>query len=443
MNLEIIRLPKAATLLVVLSFLFSSSVIGQVDSAAVAAVDAEGVFNSNCASCHAYCPDVVIQAPSLSGVSTRWAGKKDLLYQWVKNPAGALATGDEYVQKLVKENKPKFGLMTPQSVTDTEIEAVLQWIDGGGAGCDVEGGGNVVNEFIDRCPEEESTAWLWLLVIMLILTVVIFTAAGVKRQLQGVKKVQEDGEDLPDVSYGSHVKEILWNNKKTFTVVVLVFVFFGARDVWYELKDVGVYGGYDNPCNNYAPEQPIPFSHRIHAGAATDGGNEINCEYCHHSASKSKHAGIPSANVCMNCHVHISEGKITGTEEIAKIYDAIDWDPEARTYGDDIKPIQWVKVHNLPDHVYFNHSQHVVVGGIECQTCHGEVEKTDVVEQHAQLTMGWCLNCHNETSVKFNDNGYYQEMHERLSAEDLRKMLEDDAITAREMGGWECAKCHY
>lgn len=438
MNLEIIRLPKVATFLVVLSFLFSSSVIAQVDSAAVAAVDAEGVFKANCSSCHSYCPDEVVSAPTLYDVSKRWAGKKELLYQWVKDPNAALATGDEYVQKLVKDNKPKFGMMAAQSVSDTEIEAILLWIESGAVCEDDEPTIGGENKFIDRCPEQESTSWLWLLIIGLILMVVIFTAAGVKRQLQTVKKSTDGEEPLSDGTYGSHLKEILWNNKKTFTVIILVFVFFGARDVWYQLKDVGVYGGYENQCDNYAPEQPIAFSHRVHAGM-----NEINCEYCHHSASKSKHAGIPSANVCMNCHIHVKEGRITGTEEIQKIYDAVDWDPEARAYGDETEPIKWVKVHNLPDHVYFNHSQHVVVGGIECQTCHGPVEETDVVEQYSALTMGWCINCHNETSVKFNDNGYYQEMHERLSAEDLRKMLEDDAITAREMGGWECAKCHY
>lgn len=443
MRLEIIRLPKRLTLLLVLSFLFSSPVFSEVDSAAVAALDGEAIFNANCATCHSTCPDEIVSAPSLDGVTKRWKGKRELLYLWVQDPLAAKATGDEYVKKLLDENVPKFGVMTAQAVSDEQVEAVMQWIDAGGMDCGPGPGSTTEAKFIDRCPEQKSTTWLWLTVIGVVLMIIIFAAAGVKRQLAAVNREKEDLEPLEDNSYLDALREVLWNNKKTFTVIILVFVFFGARDIWYSLKDVGVYGGYENICDNYAPEQPIKFSHRIHAGETADGGNEINCEYCHHSASKSKHAGIPSVNVCMNCHTYISEGTITGKEEIAKIYKAIDWDPDARAYGDNPEPIKWVKVHNLPDHVYFNHSQHVVVGGIECQTCHGEVQEMDLVEQYSALTMGWCINCHNETSVKFNENGYYTEMQNRLSADDLRKMLEDDAITAREMGGWECAKCHY
>lgn len=433
MRLEIIRLSKGITFLAILSFLFASPVFSQIDSAAVAGMDGKALFDANCASCHAPYPDQIVAAPSLAGVTKRWPSR-ELLYVWVKNPNKALATGDPYVTKMVAEYKPKFGMMAAQNVDDNQIEAILQYLETNPTPLVVTGGGGAAAG--GGAVEEESDTWLWMLIMVGVLAIIIFTAAGVKRQLLSVQ-AREAGEELEDNTYAESLKTILWNNKKTFTVIMLVFVFFGVRDIWYTLKDVGVYGGKEDRTENYAPEQPIDFPHDLHAGL-----NEINCEYCHHSASKSKHAGIPSLNICMNCHVHVKEGSRSGTEEIAKIYEAIDWDPDAREYGDNPKPVKWVKVHNLPDHVYFNHSQHVVVGGIECQTCHGPVEEMEVVEQYSALTMGWCINCHNETAVQ-TDNGYYKEMHDRLSAEDLRRMLDDGNVTAREMGGWECAKCHY
>ena len=135
---------------------------------------------------------------------------------------------------------------------------------------------------------------------------------------------------------------------------------------------------------NYMPEQPIAFSHKVHAG-----DNGIDCNYCHTSARTSKTSGIPSANVCMNCHENITSGTNTGTAEIQKIYDAIGYDPDKRQYieGYEQKPIQWVRIHNLPDLSYFNHAQHVTVAGLECQECHGPVEEMDVLYQHADLTM--------------------------------------------------------
>ena len=191
---------------------------------------------------------------------------------------------------------------------------------------------------------------------------------------------------------------------------------------------VGVY-------TSYMPEQPIAFSHKVHAGE-----NGVDCNYCHSSARKSKHSGIPSANVCMNCHTYINEGKITGTAEISKIYDAVGFDPDSRTYieGYEQKPIKWVRIHNLPDLSYFNHSQHVVAGKVECQTCHGPVEEMEVLYQHASLTMGWCIDCHRETEVAMEGNEYYTELHDQL-----KEKYKGEKITVDKIGGIECAKCHY
>ena len=200
----------------------------------------------------------------------------------------------------------------------------------------------------------------------------------------------------------------------------------------------------------YAPVQPIHYSHKIHAG-----DNKIECTYCHSSARVSKHSGIPSLNVCMNCHKSIYEytGNPEGpsaedlangytnefyTGEIKKLYKAVGWDEENQRYTGESYPVEWVRIHNLPDFVYFNHSQHYSVAGVECQTCHGPVEEMEVMYQYAPLTMGWCINCHRETNVQLTSNPYYEKIHEELS-----KKYGVDELTAAQMGGLECGKCHY
>ena len=97
-----------------------------------------------------------------------------------------------------------------------------------------------------------------------------------------------------------------------------------------------------------------------------------------------------------------------------------------------------MRIHNLPDLVYFNHSQHVNVGQLECQECHGPVETMEEMYQYSELTMGWCINCHRETEVQFEKNGYYQDFHEELI-----EKYHGEKITAAKIGGLECGKCHY
>ena len=138
--------------------------------------------------------------------------------------------------------------------------------------------------------------------------------------------------------------------------------------------------------------------------------------YCHGGALEGKHANIPSVNICMNCHMAINEYKgtdklvredgteVNGTAEIQKIICYAGWDPDTKKYTSEGKAIEWVKIHNLPDHVYFNHSQHIKAGKVQCQTCHGEVTKMGEVYQFSELSMGWCVNCHRETKVDFNDS---------------------------------------
>ena len=194
---------------------------------------------------------------------------------------------------------------------------------------------------------------------------------------------------------------------------------------------------------NYQPIQPIHFSHRIHAGS-----NQINCKYCHSASRVSKTAGVPSLNVCMNCHKTIGEvSDTTATAdhtkafydgEINKLYTAVGWDKATQKYNGHTQPVKWIRIHNLPDFVYFNHSQHVTVAGIECQVCHGPVQTFEIQKQFSPLTMGWCINCHRKTEVKMEGNAYYDKIHAELS-----KKYGVDKLTAAQMGGLECGKCHY
>jgi hypothetical protein len=176
---------------------------------------------------------------------------------------------------------------------------------------------------------------------------------------------------------------------------------------------------------NYAPDQPIKFSHKVHAGE-----NGIDCMYCHTTVEQGKSAGIPATNLCMNCHVLIREGTNSGKFEIAKVVDA----------AENGKPVVWNRIHNLPEHVFFSHAAHVGSGKLDCAQCHGPVEEMDLMKQHSELSMGWCINCHRETQVDFANNGYY-EHHEKLK--DEIKSGKRESVTANDIGANDCMRCHY
>jgi hypothetical protein len=216
---------------------------------------------------------------------------------------------------------------------------------------------------------------------------------------------------------------------RSFKAASILIIFVGSM---FWLAQNGIRLGRQR---GYQPTQPIKFSHQLHAGK-----HKIDCQYCHTSAAKGKASGIPSLNTCMNCHKAVVTGPTYGKEEIAKIYQAVGWDPEKKVYSGTPKPVEWVRIHNLPDHVYFNHSQHVVAGKVECQTCHGPVQTMSEVYQFAPLSMGWCVNCHRQTEVQFASNNYYS-TYEKLH-EDL-KNKKIDKVTVEKIGGTECAKCHY
>ena len=284
----------------------------------------------------------------------------------------------------------------------------------------------------------ESNSFLYTIITLSLLVLVII----LWRANQALRRVANDKEGI------ANEKEIpLYRNKVVIAIVAIIaFIMAG-----YWLVNGAINEGRQQ---NYKPLQPIFYSHKVHAGV-----NQINCLYCHAGAEKSKHAMIPSTNVCMNCHKQIAEytgekdnplkteeGKvINGTEQIKMLYRYAGWDPVAKKYITDEKgnikatAIQWVKIHNLPDHVYFNHAQHVKVGQIQCQRCHGQITEMDEVYQFAPLSMGWCINCHRQTKVQF-DNDYYSiftKYHEEIKAGKRA------GVTVEELGGTECQKCHY
>jgi mono/diheme cytochrome c family protein len=391
----------------------------------------ELVFKGNCASCHK--PDKDMTGPAMKGALTRWGGNKQKIYKWVKNPAAMKASGDAYVTTLLAKWEGKSGLMAAQNVNDKEIDDVLAYVEAYTppvAVTPVAPSGEGVTA------DNNSNTGAWLLIIAFVFGIVAFSMSGVKRQLASAILAKDGQPPLPELTYWENFKVWMSRNKIFVGLIILFLIIAGAVDTWDRLASIGIYQGYK-------PEQPIAFNHTLHAGT-----NGINCVYCHNSAEKSKHAGIPSVNICMNCHKAINQGKSEqGTKDIQKIYAAIGWDPEEQKYSGKEQPIKWVKVHNLPDHVYFNHSQHVVVGKIECQECHGPVDKEYTVgQQYSKLTMGWCIDCHNKTAVKMEGNGYYDEIQARLKDhghKELKQYLEDGTITAKELGGWECSKCHY
>ncbi|MFT4770843.1 MAG: mono/diheme cytochrome c family protein [Cryomorphaceae bacterium] len=415
-------------------FLSALVVAAFVGVGEVSAQDGEKLFKANCSSCHKV--DQNMTGPALQGVEERWAGNEELLYLWIKNPNAALETGDSYVKNLYNEWFPKGGLMPGQAVNDEEITAILAYVKNWVPPVRET---PVDGDALADIPVERGLDTTWLLIVLFILLILVFSLWSVRTSLNNIQnamRASEGTEIEAEMSFATKAKIWFLKNKVFVSILSILFVVYLAVSGYEALMGIGVYQGY-------TPEQPIAFNHTLHAGE-----NGVACVYCHTGALKSKHAGIPSANICMNCHKGINRGRNDeGTAEIMKIYEAVGWDMDNQEYTGEEKPIKWVKVHNLPDHAYFNHAQHYVVGEIECQECHGEIQKDyTVAGQYAPLTMGWCINCHLETEVKMEGNEYYDEIHERLKEngkEELKKYLEDGTITAKELGGWECAKCHY
>jgi hypothetical protein len=306
------------------------------------------------------------------------------------------------------------------SLTDDQIRSILVYIKAKSNGIDPAapaGGAPAAGAGAAAAPQE-SKPWV-LYALMGFLAVLALLLWNVTSKLDNVVR-EHTGEAAP-------AKGKPWS-KKLLTLALIVGSVALVINVAGGAIDLGRSQGY-------APDQPIKFSHALHVGQ-----NKIECQYCHSSVEKSRHASIPGTQICMNCHKYVQQGPKYGTEEIKKIYAYAGWDADKQAFVRAPKNIEWVKIHNLPDHVYFNHAQHVVAGKIACQTCHGKVEEYEVMKQFAPLSMGWCVNCHRQTEVQFADNKYYsvfEKYHEELKKGERAK------VTVEDIGGTECQKCHY
>lgn len=377
------------------------------------------LFNSNCAACHKL--DKKAIGPALGDVTER--REIEYLLQWISNNQALRESGNEQALAIFEEFNgsimPTFPGLSDQDIKDIlkytqEGTKVKEEVGAAGPATTADGGG-----------AEEDDNTVLLIVLGAILLFLIILLAKVKNTLKQVKG-QPTSSILEDANV---ITRTALKNPRIITLLTIIIAVVFLQQLYAGLMSVGV-------SQDYQPTQPIRFSHALHAG-----DNQIDCNYCHYGARKGKHSNIPPAGVCMNCHMQVQEGPKYGTEEIAKIYAAVGWDPETYSYieGYEQKPIKWVRIHNLPDLAYFNHSQHVTAGQVACQTCHGPIQEMEEVYQYAPLTMGWCVNCHRETEVKTESNDYYTEMHEKLK----EKYGEETSITVEMIGGLECGKCHY
>lgn len=392
----------------------------------VKAQDGKVLFQTNCASCHQV--HKKLTGPALAGVEERWPNKKNL-YAWIRNSAAFLKTGDAYANNLYNEYN-KVAMNQFPGLTDGEIDAMLVYIKSVPApGTAPAGGGAAVG-----APAEDGDNTLLFGVLTLILAVVALTLLQVNSNLKKMADEKEGFNPEKPVSF--------FKNKSNIAFLAIILFLVGGYFTTKGAMNLG-------RSTNYQPEQPIYYSHKVHAGV-----NQINCQYCHTGVYQGKQATIPSVNVCMNCHQAINEYKgekmytedgkeVDGTAEIKKLYKYAGFVEGKPWDASKAKPIEWVRIHNLPDHVYFNHAQHVKAGQVQCQTCHGEIQKMGEVKQFSNLSMGWCVNCHRETKVQFKDNGFYS-IYEKYH-QDMKsgKMDSTKGVTVEKIGGTECQKCHY
>ncbi|MBK8195714.1 MAG: c-type cytochrome [Lewinellaceae bacterium] len=458
----------------VFTLLFAATLVLR---AAPTVEEGKNLFIANCASCHNKNMKDNLTGPALAGVEERWAEfpRKDL-YAWIRNSQGLIASGHPRANELWAKWKPTLMNNFP-GLTDEQIESMLLYINnvatapppGTGATATTPGAGG---------KPESSTPWMFI-GLTTILGLLAFALMRIINNLGNITRVQAGQAPIQKT-----LVQTLTSKGAIAFMVFAVTLIFGYKTVDNATK-MGREQGYE-------PDQPIAFSHKLHAGT-----NKIDCQYCHDSARRSKHSSIPGTNTCMNCHSAVKKGSKSGTSEITKIFASIGFDPIQSKYITDYEnwsdkqieelykkwigqeymaansltaiddngrmtvenewdgivkalkndlngkiqgPIEWTRIHNLPDHVYFNHSQHVSVAQVACQKCHGPVETMDVVYQYSTLGMGWCINCHRETEVKFADNAYY-EQYERYHKE--LKSGKRDKVTVEDIGGLECQKCHY
>jgi mono/diheme cytochrome c family protein len=425
------------------------------------------LFQNYCASCHNKNMKDDLTGPALGGVQQRWAAyPREDLYAWIHNSQALVAKGHPRAVEVYGKFKPTVMNSFP-NLTPDDIESILLYVDA------------QVNKVAapvasqpgaaTATPSQSNKFVYWVLFGVLAIVVIILA-----RVITSLKHLvaKHEGEELPP---SKTIFQQL-TSKGVIGFLIFALVVLGG----YTTVNNGIAFGRQQ---GYQPDQPIKFSHQTHAGL-----QGIDCQYCHDGARRSKHAVIPASNTCMNCHRAIKKGSVYGTQELTKIFVSIGYDPSTDKYidnydklsNDEIKaiytkwiaannenkgqrgveeqwnniqasltndlkdkvsgPIEWTRIHMLPDHVYFNHSQHVTVGKIACQQCHGKVQQMPVVYQYSPLSMGWCINCHRQTEVQFTGNDYYnsyKQYHDAMAKGQRSK------VTVEDIGGLECQKCHY
>ncbi|MCA0130984.1 c-type cytochrome [Winogradskyella alexanderae] len=410
----------------ILLLTFSTSLNAQEGDPA----NGKSLFNANCAACHKL--NKPMTGPALANVEQRLYEEEGLdrewLNKWIRNSSALIKSGDAYANKIYNEWNQVAMNAFPQ-LSDQDISDILAYTAAPPpAPAPVETGAEVMVQEPGISNDLILGALAVLFALLALALILVKRTLNRFAEAKGIEAVIEE-KRIP-------IWKAFVQNQFLVLVSVIFLLLASGYFAYGYFMQIGIDQGYE-------PVQPIHYSHRIHAGE-----NGIDCKYCHSSARVSKHSGIPSLNICMNCHKAIGEvAEATQQEgikefgvdynaEIQKLYEAVGWDGTG--YTGETQPVKWIRIHNLPDFAYFNHSQHVSVAGLECQTCHGPVEEMEIMYQHSPLTMGWCINCHRETNVKVKDNGYYTKIHEQLS-----KKYGVEQLTAAQMGGLECGKCHY
>ena len=416
--LPILKCSKTLIAIALTLFLSLPLLVSAQDSTATAAAPAgggdavkgESIFKNNCAQCHAATDERVV-GPGLKGATSR--NNIAWLIKWVRNSQAVIASGDPYGVKIYNEYS-KTQMTSFPGLSEDDIKSIFAYVDKaataapaaaaaapGAAGGSESGSGGPSDLFM-------IVLVALVVVMLLVLGVLVVIVSLLSKAVTGGAEDTTEGDFM--TRFSNSLKAIV-TDPAIRSATVWVFILLVTKATLDGAYSVGVQQGY-------APKQPISFSHKLHAGEY-----KIDCNYCHTGVNRGKSAHIPSANICMNCHGVIKKE----SPEIQKIYTSIEKD----------QPIEWVRVHNLPDLAYFNHAQHVNVGGLECQNCHGEVEKMEVIQQRSSLTMGWCIDCHRKTEVNTKDNQYYDKLVQLHASESK------EALKVADIGGLECAKCHY
>jgi mono/diheme cytochrome c family protein len=397
---------------------FSLTTFAQEISKDAAVIKAgEDLFNGNCKSCHRVKQKLV--GPALAGVYDR-APSIGWIKSWIRNSSKLIASGDAYAVALYNEYN-KSQMTAFNSYTDDQIMSILAYVKAEAdkkeeVAVTTPGAGQPSGEGTSISSTYLNAIVIGMVLILVLLVIILALIISALKKYLDQKELSDDDKEIV---HSPITLTTFFQSKGFIFVVVFLVASISFKTVIDGLYTVGVQQGYQ-------PKQPIAFSHKLHAGAY-----EINCKYCHTGVMKGKQANIPSPNICMNCHTQIKQD----SPEIQKIYASIGYDVKTASYTGKQKPIEWVRIHNLPDLAYFNHAQHVNVGGVECQTCHGPIQEMEVVKQYSLLTMGWCVDCHRKTDVSTKGNAYYDKLLELHNSKKPMKV--------EDIGGLECAKCHY